>query len=485
MKRVIAVGIVLVGAAAFLTGLSIISGASLPAAHPRDLVNNPSGSGQLAPGRDVFGDSRGPGLQARLDGAPPGSTIVVRGRHEGGVVIRKPLHLIGEPGAMIDAAGRGTVVRIESPGVLIRGLTLRGSGIELNTEDAGIFVGAPGAVLEDLVIDDVLFGLNLKAAHGAVIRRVAIRGKGLALSRRGDGIRLWYSNAVVMSDVRLEGVRDVLLWYSRGSTLHRLDVRRSRYGIHFMYADEVRVLDGHFQDNAVGGYIMYSTGVEVAGSRFLRHRGPTGVGLAFKESDDVVVRDNLLAGNSVGLYVDGTPRVMTSRSEFTRNVIAGNDTGLQLLSSASGNVIADNVWDHNRVQVRVDGGSQTGNTWTRDGRGNYWSDYTGLDLRGDGIGDQPYRPRLWFETLGDRIPEMRFLTGSVATAAIDFAARALPVFAPEVLLEDPRPVMQLRIPAEFRHTAPSLPFALASLVLAGLGGAVLAATTLRPRRRPA
>ena len=343
----------------------------------------------------------------------------------------------------------------------------------------------PGAVLEDLVLDDVLFGLNLKAAHGALIRRVAIRGKDLPLSRRGDGIRLWYSNAVMMTDLRLDRVRDVLLWYSRGSTLHRLDVRRSRYGVHFMYADEVRVLDGHFEDNAVGGYIMYSTGVEVAGNRFLRHRGTTGVGMAFKECDDVVVRDNLLAGNFVGLYVDGTPRVATSRSQFTGNVIAGNETGLQLLSSASGSVIAGNVWDHNGVQVRVDGGTQTGNTWTRDGRGNYWSDYAGLDLRGDGIGDQPYRPRLWFETLGDRVPEMRFFTGSLATAAVDFAARALPVFAPEVLLEDPRPVTRLHIPAEFRHTAPSVPFALASLMLAGLGGVVLAATTLRPRRRSA
>ena len=423
-------------------------------------------------------------LQARIEAAPAGAVVVVRGRLEGGVVIRKPLQLVGEPGAVLDAGGRGTVVRIESPGVSVRGLTLRGSGIELNTEDSGIFVGAPGAVLEDLVLEDVLFGVNLKAAHGALIRRVVIRGKDLPLSRRGDGIRLWYSNAVVLTDLRLDRVRDVLLWYSRGSTLHRLDVRRSRYGVHFMYADEVRVLDSHFEDNAVGGYIMYSTGVEVAASRFLRHRGTTGVGLAFKESDRVVVRGNLIAGNFVGLYVDGTPRVAASGAEFTDNVIAGNETGLQLLSSASGGVIAGNVWDHNGVQVRVDGGAQTGNAWTRNGRGNYWSDYTGLDLRGDGIGDQPYRPRLWFEALGDRVPEMRFFAGSLATAAIDFAARVLPIFAPEVLLEDARPVTRIEIPAEFRAAAPSVPFALGSLALAALGGLALAAAAPRSRRRP-
>jgi nitrous oxidase accessory protein len=449
------------------------------------VLHTPQGAGSapLAPSEGESGTARG-ALQAQIDAAPHGALLTLRGRYEGGVVIRKPVHLVGERGAVIDAGGRGSVVRIEAPGVSLRSLTLRGSGIELNTEDAGVFVGAPGAVLEDLVIDDVLFGLNLKAAHGAVIRRVAIRGKDLALSRRGDGVRLWNSDAVVMTDLRLDRVRDVLVWYSRGSVLHRLDVRRSRYGVHGMYADRLRVLDGHFEDNAVGGYLMYSTTVEVIGNRFLRHRGATGVGLAFKESDDVVVRDNLLAGNVVGLYIDGTPRVPASRSEITENVIAGNETGLQLLSSASGNVIAENIWDHNAVQVRVDGGAQTGNTWTRAGRGNYWSDYAGLDLGGDGIGDRAYRPRLWFESLADRIPELRFFAGSVAIASVDFAAQALPVFAPEVVLEDARPMMRMRMPAEFRGAGPSFPFALAALILAG-GGAIGLAAAAPRRVRPA
>lgn len=421
-----------------------------------------------------------PTLQEQIDAAAPGSVVIVRGRRNGGVIIRKPMHLTGEPGAVIDAGGQGSVVRIEAAGVAVSGLTLRGSGIDVNTEDAGVFVGARGAVLEDLVLEDVLFGLNLKAAHGAVMRRITIRGKDLPLSRRGDGLRLWYSDAVVMTGLKLDRVRDVLLWYSRGSTLHGLDVRRSRYGIHFMYADDVRVLDSRFEDDAVGGYIMYSTGVHVVGNRFLRHRGATGVGLAFKESDDVFVRDNLLAGNHVGLYLDGTPHA-GSRSEFTGNVIAGNETGLQLLSSASGNVIAGNIWDHNEIQVRVDGGAQTGNAWTKDGSGNYWSDYAGLDLGGDGIGDQAYRPRLWFETLGDRIPEIRFFAGSLAGTAIDFAARTLPVFAPAVLLEDPLPVTRLQIPAEFRGGAASLPFALTALMIAAFGVLLLAVSTRRPR----
>jgi nitrous oxidase accessory protein len=249
-----------------------------------------------------------------------------------------------------------------------------------------------------------------------------------------------------------------------------------------MAADATRLLGGHFEDNAVGAYVMYSTGVRVEGNRFLRHRGSTGVGLALKESDDVLVRANLLAGNHVGLYVDGTPRLLGSRSEILDNVIAGNETGIQLLGSAARNVIAGNVLDGNALQVRAEGGRAGANRWSRGGRGNHWSDYAGLDLDGDGVGDQPYRARQWFEALEDRMPELAWLRGSIAAAAVDFAGRALPIFAPEVLLEDPHPLMRADVPATFRGAGPSLPFAAVSLALTAAGLAAMGAARPRSRR---
>lgn len=423
-------------------------------------------------------------LQAQIEAAPMGATLRISGTYRGGVVIRKPLRLQGAPGATIDAAGQGTVVRVEAPGVVLSGLRLRNSGRELNTEDAGVFVGAPGALLEDLVIDDVLFGLNLKGAHGATVRRVAVRGMDLPLSRRGDGIRLWYSDGVTITQVRLERVRDVLLWFARGTTLHAVEVRGSRYGVHLMYADETRVLESHFEDNAVGAYVMYSTGVRLDGNRILRHRGSTGVALAVKESDDILGRGNLLAGNHVGLYLDGTPRLLGSRAEFTGNIVAGNETGVQLLSSAERSLIAGNVLDDNALQVRLDGGAHSPQ-WTRGGRGNYWSDYTGLDVDGDGVGEAPYRARQWFEGLGDRMPETRLLWGSVAVAAVDFAARLLPIFAPQVLAEDPHPLTAVGVPEEFRGSGPSVFFALAALAVAAASVAAIVAARPWTGRRPA
>lgn len=408
-------------------------------------------------------------LQARIDAERAGSEIVVEGHQRGPIVIRKPLRLTGGPGAVIDAGGRGTVIRIVSPHVTVSRLTLRGSGIELNTEDSGVYIGAPYAVLEDLVIEDVLFGLNLKQAHDAIVRRVSLTGKDLPLSRRGDAVRLWYSNRVALIDLHVRRMRDVLVWFSEGSLMQGADIRGSRYGVHLMYANGMRIADNRLEDNAVGAYVMYSTGVWMEGNRIVRHRDTTGVGLALKESDGIVLRHNLIAANHIGLYLDGTPRVVTGRSEIADNVIAGNETGMMLLSSASGNIIAANVWDANGEQVRVEGGAQRENVWQRGGAGNFWSDYAGLDVGGDGVGDTPYRAQQWFEGLDLRYPQARFLQGSLAVAAVDAAARLLPVFAPRTLVEDARPLVRRRVPREFVSAQRSAALAAASLALAVIG----------------
>jgi parallel beta-helix repeat protein len=64
------------------------------------------------------------------------------------------------------------------------------------------------------------------------------------------------------------------------------------------------------------------------------------------------------------------------------NTIANNLVGLA--ESGGGNVIYQNNFIDNQVQVEAD----PGNVWNNAaGQGNYWSDYTGQDLNNDGVGD--------------------------------------------------------------------------------------------------
>ena len=68
-------------------------------------------------------------LQALIDAAAPGDVLhLAPGEYAGGVRIAKPLALLGEPGAVIDGGGRGDVVRVTAPDVVLAHLTLRRSG---------------------------------------------------------------------------------------------------------------------------------------------------------------------------------------------------------------------------------------------------------------------------------------------------------------------------------------------------------------------
>ncbi|MFN3285722.1 MAG: hypothetical protein ACK45F_05520, partial [bacterium] len=92
-----------------------------------------------------------------------------------------------------------------------------------------------------------------------------------------------------------------------------------------------------------------------------------------------------------------------------------------------------------------------------------------LDLDGDGVGDYPYRLRRWFESVTDTVPASRVLHGSAAVAALERAAQAIPLFPPQVVVEDQYPLVQARVPVEFFHTERSGAFGAASAAVAALG----------------
>jgi nitrous oxidase accessory protein len=197
----------------------------------------------------------------------------------------------------------------------------------------------------------------------------------------------------------------------------------------------------------MGTYLMYSTGLTVIGNDLSYNRGPSGYGIALKDMDAAVARDNWLIGNRVGLYLDNSPSLYEGFNEFTGNVFAYNDIGVAQLPSVERNLFSLNTFLDNTQQVSVRGrGTLQGNTWTVDGTGNYWSDYAGYDANGDMVGDMAYRSERLFETLTDSNASLRFFVYSPASQAIDLAAMAFPSLRPEVRLTDEAPLTRYRLP---------------------------------------
>lgn len=117
--------------------------------------------------------------------------------------------------------------------------------------------------------------------------------------------------------------------------------------------------------------------------------------------------DNIIENNTVsdmiqyGVFmIDRSSRIVSNKiSDILEqgvilsgpdNTVTGNTItkcGLGLLILQGGNILYRNNLIDNQTQAEE---GNVKNQWDHDSQGNYWSDYTGKDANGDGIGDIPY-----------------------------------------------------------------------------------------------
>ncbi len=382
-------------------------------------------------------------LQAALANAEPGDTIhVPAGVYAGPLQIEQPVTLEGQGRPVIQGAGQGDVITVNAPDVTIRGFIIQGSGDSLDQENAGITGLAPRITVENNRLEDVLFGVYLKEAPDSVLRGNVIHAKELAVSRRGDGIRFWYSGGAVIEDNVVSGSRDVVIWFSPDNVILNNRVENGRYGLHYMFSDNQLIENNVMQHNSVGAFLMYSRELTLRNNLFYDNHGPSGYGVGLKDVDNVVAQGNRMVGNRIGVYVDNSPREIDATLLFENNLVAYNETGATLLPLVKRNTYTGNVFQDNGQQIAIAGGGElSGNNWSLDGQGNYWSDYAGFDADGDQVGDLPYRSQSLYDSLLDKYPGLRLFQLSPAADAIDLAAKAFPVFQPRSKMVDEHPLM--------------------------------------------
>jgi hypothetical protein len=103
---------------------------------------------------------------------------------------------------------------------------------------------------------------------------------------------------------------------------------------------------------------------------------------------------NGVAGNILGFLLSG------SSNNITENYVAENEEGIflgvngpgtiPLNITLSGNSLIDNKVQFSGCTCEEYNLTEAIHTWDNGSRGNFWSDYNGVDHNGDGIGDAPY-----------------------------------------------------------------------------------------------
>lgn len=381
-----------------------------------------------------------PPLQPLVDAAEPNTVLELEpGTYAGPVVIDKPLTLDGLGAVTIDNGGKGSVVKLLTDGAALKNLHLTGSGGSHNDIDAGVQVRGNYNVIRDNVIDDCLFGIDLQQSEHNVIRRNHIRSKPVELGQRGDAVRLWYSFRNKVTDNTIADVRDMVVWYSADNVIARNTSSNSRYSLHFMYSQHNLVEENRYVNNTVGIFLMYSDGVVVRKNHIAHAAGPTGVGIGFKETSDLVIEDNEIIYCASGLYIDVSPFQPDTTNRFERNVIAYNGIGVRFLNDWTGNEFRANRFAGNLTQVFVSGGKTANrNVW----EGNYWSDYRGFDRDHDGVGDTPYEAYAYADRIWRDVPYAQFFKGSPMLETLDFLERLAPLSKPDLVVRDREPRMR-------------------------------------------
>ena len=378
-------------------------------------------------------------LQPWLDTALPGASIrLPPGVYQGPAVITKPLTLDGDGQVVIDAGGKGTVLTVKADRVILRGLTLRGSGDSHDQLDSGIMAEGSELLIENNVIEDVLFGISLHRTTDSVVRGNRIRSRPVDSADRGDGLRLWYSSGNRIENNDIAQIRDVTVTNSPRNRFTGNTIRDSRRAFNFLFAHRSLVDRNHLEQNSTGIIALNSDGLIIRNNRILHAMDASGAGIALKETSAALVIGNEIVHCAHGIMAD-SPMNPLNRIVFIDNFVAHNITGVYFYGAKGGHIAIGNTFRSNLWPVTIIGdGDPLDDTWT----GNYWDGYEGFDQDQDGFGDRPYdllayADRIWLET-----PAARFFRNSPVLELLDFLERLAPFSAPSLILRDTAPRMK-------------------------------------------
>lgn len=390
-------------------------------------------------------------LQPLIEKASDGDHLTLpEGRYPGPLTIDRTLTLEGEPGAVIDGGGNGHAVVLEAPDTVLEHLTIENWGANLTDMDAGIFVAesASGSVIRDSRLEGPGFGIWLDAVSDVKVLDNVIRGDtSLRSQDRGNGIHLFNVRNVTVQGNDIRHTRDgIYIDTSSESLLRDNRMQDLRYGVHYMYAHDNRLENNLTRGTRTGYALMQSKRLEVIGNRSEDDRH---YGILMNNITDSLLRDNRVTGinqrrdaQGQGVVSGGEGKALfvynAQYNRFEANRFAASDIGIHLTAGSEDNALVGNAFIDNRQQVMYV--ATRTQEWSEEGRGNYWSDYLGWDLDGDGVGDTPFEPNDAMDRLLWRYPVARLLMHSPAVLALRWVQRQFPVFRPQGV-KDSHPLM--------------------------------------------
>jgi nitrous oxidase accessory protein len=375
----------------------------------------------------------GQSIAAAIQAAKSGDTIrVAHGEYAEHLVIDKPLQLEGIDNPIITGKNTGDVIRVRSADVRIRGFVIRDSGIDLGAQNSGIYIepGSDRILVQDCSLLHVLFGIWLeKAADARIVNNVITGKRELQSAARGNGVQVYNTINAQLIDNNISYTRDGFYVdvsekaLFRGNKIHHL-----RYGTHYMNTHHSVWENNQTYLNRGGLALMMVRDVTVRNNIAW---GNSDHGIMLRTMQDSLIENNIVAGNGRGFFIYDA-----EFNTIRNNAVIDNQTGLHLAAGSRNNFVDGNDVIANQEQVKYVASADV--QWGTK-QGNYWSNYSGWDQNGDGIGDVPYEANDVVDRLTWEYPLVKLLLSSPAIQTLRFVARQFPLLrAPSIVDQHPR-----------------------------------------------
>ena len=348
-----------------------------------------------------------------------GDTInLASGIYRGNFLINHSIYLTGE-GAIIEANSQGNAISIYASNVHLSHLHLQNWGEDLYQHNAGIFIdkGQENIVIEHIVLSGDGFGIYAEEIEHILIQHNQFIGNHqLAILDRGDGIHLKKSENAQILNNQIINVRDGVYLESGGhSVVNYNHFKGLQYAIHYMYT-QGDMASQNIATQVLGGYaLMSANNIQLIDNQ-ASHASEFGVLLNLTQ--DSLIKNNDVrhihwkGGDPTDLFESGKGIFIygSQGNILQSNLISACDIGVAMALGGELNRVFLNHFINNQTQVRYVGDIRV--EWSENQQGNYWSDYQGWDMTGNGIGEQFHLPNDRLDKLFWLYPEAHFLMES-------------------------------------------------------------------------
>ncbi|MGB9959819.1 MAG: right-handed parallel beta-helix repeat-containing protein [Candidatus Bathyarchaeales archaeon] len=243
-------------------------------------------------------------------------------------------------------------------------------------------------------------GIQITSGENVTIKNLNIKsfGKGIALEDSSKctivGNNMVYNNW----GIKLYNASGNII--SENQITENIPIEGLFGGGIFIRGFSNRVYGNYIADNENGVILYNDYGCTSSNTISENYITNNDVGIRFYDgyggTSNNDIFENYIANNGVGMYIDKIPwGGGVSNNSICRNSFVGNTRQ-----------VYDIYWDDKLFIPR------SVNSWDNGTTGNYWSDYTGKDADGDGIGDTPY---IIDENNRDNYPLMRNLIPPLET----------------------------------------------------------------------